>query len=224
MGGRWRRCVYGGVAFGCFFWFTFCIGSVWIGLRASLGIVPSCLLRPALACRRPAASARALSRSISFSRCSNCLAVIAASAFAFLERPVKVPSSFSSSDSSSMVPFLERAGPDSETRRARFASCLALIDRQSSDISRLSTEWTHSSLLSSRLLFPPRLPASRALSSIARCICSASSSCSLLLIVPLRLPDMGSMLPLDISMRSFRAFSSDLLPRLSRRPLEVTGR
>ena len=91
---------------------------------------PSCLLRPALACRRPAASARALSRSLSFSRCSNCRAVMAASAFAFLERPAKLPSSPSSSDSSSMARFRECDGPDSDTRRARFTSCLVLVQSQ----------------------------------------------------------------------------------------------
>jgi hypothetical protein len=84
---------------------------------------PSCLLRPALACRRLAASIRALSRSMSFSRCSYCLAVIAASARAFLER---LPPSLSSSESSSIAPSLERDRPVSETRRARLTSCLTL--------------------------------------------------------------------------------------------------
>lgn len=87
------------------------------------GDSPSCLLRPALACRRLAASMRALSRSTSFSRCSYCLAVIAASARAFLER---LPPSLSSSESSSIAPSLERERPVSETRRARLASCLTL--------------------------------------------------------------------------------------------------
>jgi hypothetical protein len=94
--------------------------------------LPSCLLRPALACRLPAASALALSRSTSFSRCSYCRAVIAASALAFLERPPKLPSSPSSSDSSSIVAFRESKSPDSDTRRARLTSCLALRYCQSS--------------------------------------------------------------------------------------------
>ena len=99
-------------------------------LNSAIENSPSCLLRPALACRRPAASARALSRSFSFSRCSCCRAVMAASAFAFLERPEKLPSSPSSSDSSSMAAFRDSDGPDSDTRRARFTSCFVLIFRQ----------------------------------------------------------------------------------------------
>jgi hypothetical protein len=38
------------------------------------------------------------------------------------------------------------------------------------------------------------------------------------------LPEIGSILPLDISMRSFLAFSSLLLAMLSRRIFDVTGR
>jgi hypothetical protein len=107
------------------------VSDVLIDFGSTIRNSPSCLLRPALACRLPAASALALSRSTSFSRCSYCRAVIAASAFAFLERLPKPPSSPSSSDSSSMVAFRESNSPDSDTRRARLTSCLALRNRQS---------------------------------------------------------------------------------------------
>jgi hypothetical protein len=108
------------------------VSDVLIALSSTIRVSPSCLLLPALACRLPAASALALSRSTSFSRCSYCRAVIAASALAFLERPPKLPSSPSSSDSSSMVALRESNSPDSDTRRARLTSCLALRYRQSS--------------------------------------------------------------------------------------------
>ena len=115
----------GRVDFGRFVWFAF-YDRVSMSLPIDHVLVkdsPSCLLRPALACRRLAASIRALSRSTSFSRCSYCLAVIAASARAFLER---LPPSLSSSESSSIAASLERDRPVSDIRRARLASCLTL--------------------------------------------------------------------------------------------------
>jgi hypothetical protein len=118
--------------------------------------LPSCLLRPALACRRPAASARARSRSISFSRCSYCRAVRAASAFAFLERPEKLPSSPSSSDSSSLVALRESESPGSDTRRARFTSCFALNRRQfSSSRSHVRLHSLFTTLVSASLASTP---------------------------------------------------------------------
>jgi hypothetical protein len=115
----------GRIDFGRFVRFTFYDGVSMLFTMTLIcsGDSPSCLLRPALACRRLAASIRALSRSMSFSRCSYCLAVIAASARAFLER---LPPSLSSSESSSIAPSLEMDRPVSETRRARLASCLTL--------------------------------------------------------------------------------------------------
>ena len=72
--------------------------------------VPSPRRLPARSCLLPAASARCFSRSFSFSRSSACLAVCWASALAFF--PL-LPLGVSSSESSSMVAFRDRAARDS---------------------------------------------------------------------------------------------------------------
>lgn len=194
-----------------------------------LSYSPSARRLPALSCLRPAASARALSRSFSFSRSSIARAFCTASALAFFDR-LAGPLLSSSLESFSFVATLLIAGSESEAVRCRFTSCLTLSERVSGCGHLVLSFATHSSL-SSLPLLPFRLPlpllplcVSRVLSSNALFNCSSSSSCSLLLIVPRLLPAVDSTLALEFS-RSFLDLSSLLLLTLVfRLTFDVTGR
>ena len=142
---------------------------------------------PARSCLRPAASARALSRSFSFSRTSAWRAVCTASALTFLIPPT-VAAPRSSSESSSIAAFRAFTGAVSEARRCRLLACLVLRSVVSC-CTKPRSQLTYSSL-SSLPRLPFRLPpsTSRLLSSIALRSCSSSSSCSLLRMVALRFP------------------------------------
>ena len=111
--------------------------------------LPSPRRRPALSCRRPAASARALSRSMPFSFCSAWRADCTASALAFLALLIVVfPASSSESSSRDAVWVME-----SEPVRCLLRLCLVLlviksVSRRSSVIKCLVGEPTLHSHLS----------------------------------------------------------------------------